>query len=63
MKYCRMCENKIHLKSLDGLCSKCHMELCFIEPGKCGRCVQIAETLTKWLTLEEEFEDEENQKE
>ena len=59
MKNCRMCENRLHSKSLDGLCAKCHMELCFIESGKCGRCIQIADALMKWLSLEEECEDEE----
>lgn len=58
MRHCRMCENKIHAKSSDGLCAKCHIELCFIESGKCGRCIQIAEALVKWLSLEDE--DEEN---
>ena len=60
MKYCRMCENKLHARSIDGLCASCHIELCDIEPGKCGRCVWIATTLARWLKLEE---NEENQKE
>jgi len=55
-----MCENKLHARSIDGLCASCHIELCDIEPGKCGRCVWIATTLARWLKLEE---NEENQKE
>jgi len=56
MKNCRMCENELELESPDGLCSKCHLELCDIEAEKCGRCVKIAKAFVKWLDLADEFE-------
>ena len=45
-RYCRMCEEKLPYETKDGMCIKCHTELC--RNVQCDRCWGIADNLLRW---------------
>ena len=54
-----MCEGKMVMKSEDGLCAPCHIQLC-LNQDTCNRCMDIFNRVTEFID-EEEDEDEEEE--
>lgn len=60
--YCRMCEEKIYSKTMDGLCEMCHISLCQKTPDKCARCQNIHDGIINLLkTIEDTLEEEKDE--